>query len=161
MVRLTDCEGKPVSGMRRRSFITLLGGAAAWPLAASAQQPAMPVIGVLSSRSPAVDTALIAVIRQGLIETGFVEGQNVALDYRWAEGRYDRLAGLAADLVRRQVAVIITMGGEAPALAAKVASASITDRLHGWHRPHQERHRHQRATSWRQHHGCEHAYFRA
>ena len=112
-------------GMRRREFITLLGGAAAWPLAASAQQRAFPVIGVLSSRSPAVDTALIAVIRQGLIETGFVEGQNVALDYRWAEGRYDRLAGLAADLVRRQVAVIITMGGEAPALAAKAASASI------------------------------------
>jgi putative ABC transport system substrate-binding protein len=112
-------------GIGRRDFITLLGGAAAWPLAASAQQRAFPVIGVLSSRSPAVDTALIAVIRQGLIETGFVEGQNVALDYRWAEGRYDRLAGLAADLVRRQVAVIITMGGEAPALAAKAASASI------------------------------------
>jgi putative ABC transport system substrate-binding protein len=111
--------------LRRRDFITLLGGAAAWPLAASAQQRAFPVIGVLSSRSPAVDTALIAVIRQGLIETGFVEGQNVALDYRWAEGRYDRLAALAADLVRRQVAVIITMGGEAPALAAKAASASI------------------------------------
>ena len=71
--------------MRRRSFITLLGGAALWPSAATAQQRALPVIGLLSSRSPAVDTPLIAVIRQGLNETGVVEGQNVALDYRWAE----------------------------------------------------------------------------
>jgi hypothetical protein len=85
---------------RRREFITLLGGATAWPLAAHAQQAAMPVIGLLISRSPAVDTPLIAVIRQGLNETGFVEGQNFALDYRWADGQYDRLAGLAADLVR-------------------------------------------------------------
>src|SRR6185437_8204688 len=84
-----------------------------------------PVIGLLSSRSPAVDTPLIALIRQGLNETGFVEGQNVTLDYRWAEGQYDRLAGLAADLVRRQVAVIVTMGGEVSALAAKAASATI------------------------------------
>jgi hypothetical protein len=100
--------------MKRREFITLLGGAVtAWPLAARAQQP---VIGLLSSRSPAVDTLLIAIIRQALNETGLVEGQNVTFDYRWAEGRYDRLAGLAADLVRRQVAVIITMGGESSAL---------------------------------------------
>ena len=77
--------------MRRREFIRLLSGAAAWPLAASAQQRAFPVIGVFSSRSPAVDTALIAVIRQGLIETGFVEGQNVALDYRWAAAQFDLL----------------------------------------------------------------------
>ena len=90
----------------RRELLAALGGAAAsWPLAARAQQRALPLIGLLSSRSPAVDTSLIALIRQGLNETGFVEGQNVALNYRWAEGQYDRLAGLAADLVHRQVAV--------------------------------------------------------
>jgi hypothetical protein len=98
---------------------------AAWPLSARAQQRAMPVIGLLSPRSPAVDTPLIAVLRQGLNETGLVEGQNVALDYRWAEGQYDRLAGLDADLVRRQVAVIVTIGGEPSALAAKAATATI------------------------------------
>src|SRR6516162_8316127 len=103
--------------MRRREFITLLGGGAAWPLAARAQQTAMPVIGLLSSRSPAVDMPLIAVIRQALNETGLVEGQNVTLDYRWAEGQYDRLAGLAADLVHRQVAVIVALGSPS-ALAA-------------------------------------------
>jgi ABC-type uncharacterized transport system substrate-binding protein len=112
--------------VRRREFITLLAGAAAtWPLVARAQQRAMPVIGLLSSRSPAVDTSLIAVIRQGLNESGLVEGQNVGLDYRWADGQYDRLTALAADLVRRQVAVIVTMGGDAPAFAAKAASATI------------------------------------
>jgi putative ABC transport system substrate-binding protein len=111
--------------LKRREFITLLGGAAAWPLAARAQQRAFPVIGLLSSRSRAVDAPLIAVIRQGLNETGFVDGQNVAFDYRWAEGQYDRLAGLAADLVRRQVAVIVTIGGEVSAVVAKAATATI------------------------------------
>src|SRR5262245_66424900 len=112
--------------MKRRDFIALIGGAAAaWPLAARAQQRAFPGIGLLSSRSPAVDTPLIAVIRQGLNETGFVEGQNVALDYRWAEGQYDRLAGLAADLVRQHVAVIVAIGGDPSALAAKAATATI------------------------------------
>jgi putative ABC transport system substrate-binding protein len=111
--------------IKRREFITLLGGVAAWPLAARAQQQQMPVIGLLSTRSPAVDTPLIALIRQGLGESGVVEGQNIAFDYRWAEGQYDRLAGLATDLVRRQVAVIITMGGELSALAAKAATSTI------------------------------------
>ena len=111
--------------MKRRQIITLLSGAAAWPIAARAQQRALPVIGLLSSRSPAVDTPLIAIIRQGLSESGLVEGQNIAIDYRWAEGQYDRLAGLASDLVRRQVAVIVTMGGEPPALAAKAATSII------------------------------------
>src|SRR5262249_52699962 len=112
--------------MRRREFITLLGGtAAAWPLAAHAQQRALPVIGVLSSRSPDVDTPLIAVIRRGLTETGVVEGQNVTLDYRSADGRYDQRAGSAGDLVRQQVAVIVAIGGEPSALAAKAATATI------------------------------------
>jgi ABC-type uncharacterized transport system substrate-binding protein len=114
-----------MSGMGRREFVALLGGAATWPLAARAQQRALPVIGLLSSRSPSVDTLLIAIIRQALNESGLVEGQNVTFDYRGAEGRYDRLAGLAADLVRRQVAVIITMGGEPSVLAAKAATATI------------------------------------
>jgi putative ABC transport system substrate-binding protein len=103
----------------------LLFGAAAWPPVAQAQQRAPPVIGLLSSRSPAIDTPLIAVIRQGLNETGLIEGKNVALDYRWAEGHYDRLAGLAGDLVRQQVAAIITIGGEPSALAAKAATSVI------------------------------------
>jgi putative ABC transport system substrate-binding protein len=112
--------------IKRRDFITLVGGAAAWPIAAAAQQQrAFPVIGLLSSRSPAVDPPLIAIIRQGLSESGFVEGQNIAFDYRWAEGQYDRLAGLATDLVRQRVAVIITMGSELSGLAAKAATSTI------------------------------------
>jgi putative tryptophan/tyrosine transport system substrate-binding protein len=111
--------------MRRRNFIKVIAGSAVvFPLAARAQR-AFPVVGLLSSRSPAVDTPLIAVIRQGLNEAGFVEGQNIALDYRSADGQYDRLAGLAADLVRQQVAVIVTMGGDTTALAAKAATATI------------------------------------
>ena len=109
----------------RRDVLAALGGAAASPLTARAQQRALPMIGLLSSRSPAVDTSLLALIRQGLNETGFVEGQNVALDYRWAEGHYDRLAGLVADLARQQVAVIVTLGGDAPALAAKAGTATV------------------------------------
>ena len=112
--------------MKRREFITLIGGATAgWPLAARAQLRAFPVIGLLSARSPVVDMPLIMVMRQGLKEMGFVEGQNIALDYRWADGQYDRLAGLATDLVRQQVAVIVTIGGEIAAEAAKAATATI------------------------------------
>jgi putative ABC transport system substrate-binding protein len=112
--------------MRRRDFIKVMAGSAlVWPLAARAQQRALPMIGLLSSRSPAVDAPLIALIRQGLNEIGFVEGQNAAIDYRWAEGQYDRLAGLAADLARQQVAVIITIGGDASALAAKAGTVTI------------------------------------
>jgi putative ABC transport system substrate-binding protein len=113
-------------GVRRREFITLLGGASAWPLAARAQQRALPTIGLLSSRSPVVDTPLIALIREGLNEAGLIEGQHVApLDYRWADGQYDRLPGLADALVRQQVAVIVTLGGEPPGLSAKAATATI------------------------------------
>jgi putative tryptophan/tyrosine transport system substrate-binding protein len=111
--------------VRRRDFITLLGGAAAWPLAARAQQRGLPVIGLLSSRSAATDTPFIAVIRQALNERGFVEGQNVVIDYRWADGQYDRLPAMASEMVRRQVAVIVTIGGELSGLAAKAATATI------------------------------------
>jgi len=110
--------------MRRRAFITLLGGAAAWPLAARAQQP-MPVIGYFSARSPVTDGSMLSAFRQGLSDTGFVEGRNVAMELRWAEGRDDRLLELAHDLVRRRVAVIITTGGESTARAVKAATSTI------------------------------------
>jgi putative ABC transport system substrate-binding protein len=111
--------------MRRRQFLGVLGAAATWPVAARAQQRGLPVIGLLSSRSAATDTNLIAVFRQALNEGGFVEGQNVVIDYRWADGQYDRLPALATSLVRRQVAVIVTIGGEVSGLAAKAATATI------------------------------------
>jgi putative ABC transport system substrate-binding protein len=110
--------------MKRREFITLLSGAAALPLAARAQQP-MPVIGLLSGRSPVTDAPLIAVMQHGLNDTGFVEGQNFAIDYRWADGHYDRLPALAADLVQRRVACIITIGGDISVMAAKPATATV------------------------------------
>jgi putative ABC transport system substrate-binding protein len=112
--------------VRRREFIALIGGAAAWPLGARAQQPGMPVVGlmhILNSAESASD--LVAAFRQGLKETGFVEGQNVAVEYRWAQGHYDRFPELAAELVRRQVAVIAATGGEPSPQSAKDATQTI------------------------------------
>jgi putative tryptophan/tyrosine transport system substrate-binding protein len=110
--------------MRRREFIRLLGGAATWPVAARAQQPAMPMVGILSSGSVSAFVDLLGAFRQGLKETGCVEGQNVAIESRWAEGHFERLPELAAELVQRRAAVIVTTGGSSN-LAAKAASSMV------------------------------------
>jgi putative ABC transport system substrate-binding protein len=112
--------------MRRRDFITLLGGAAAgWPLSARGQQSTLPMVGILSSRSAEADADALAILRHGLSETGYVDGRSVAFEYRGADGQFARLPELAADLVRRQVTVIVTMGGPSPAVAVKAATSQI------------------------------------
>jgi putative tryptophan/tyrosine transport system substrate-binding protein len=117
--------------MNRRAFISFLGSAAAWPLAASAQQPALPVIGILGATTADGYASQLAAFRDGLRDMGFVEDRNVAIEYRWANGQYERLPALAADLAARKVNVIATIGGSAAVVAAKAAAAAVPIVFHG------------------------------
>jgi hypothetical protein len=137
--------------IRRREFITLLGGAAAaWPLAARGQQAAVPVVGFLRSTTAAGSEALVGAFRHGLNEAGFVEGQNVAVEYRWADDRDDRVLEMAADLVRREAAVIVANG--IAVLAVKAASATVPIVFHDWFRSRQSGLGRRSQPAWRQRH---------
>jgi putative tryptophan/tyrosine transport system substrate-binding protein len=111
--------------MRRRNFLGLLGSATAWPLTARSQQAALPVIGLLSARASETDASLLDFFREGLKQSGYIEGQNVVIEYRWAAGEYDRLPALAAELIEHHVKVIVTFGGPPSAIAAKSRTATI------------------------------------
>ena len=111
--------------MKRRELLGVIGGAAAWPLVVRAQQAALPIMGFMDSGSPGPNTQLVVALKQGLNESGYVEGQNLLIEYRWAEGNYGRLSELATDLVRRQVAVIVATGGEPSGRAAMAATSTI------------------------------------
>jgi putative tryptophan/tyrosine transport system substrate-binding protein len=117
--------------MRRREFISLVGGATIIPLVARAQQTSIPVVGILGATTAQGYAAQLAAFREGLNEAGLVEGRDAVIEYRWADDQYDRLPGLAADLVRRRVAVIATIGGNAASLAARTATTTIPIVFHG------------------------------